>query len=69
MYVSVCGTNRQIIAEFREILLKRFEGTEAGDLPHYLGCIITRDLLNGTTELSQAHYAEHVIKKFNMWDC
>ena len=49
--------------------MKRFEGTEAGDLPHYLGCIITRDLLNGTTELSQAHYAEHVIKKFNMWDC
>ena len=31
---AVCDTNRGVIAEFRDILLKRFEGTEAGDLHH-----------------------------------
>ena len=31
---AVCGTNGRVIAEFRDILLKSFEGTEAGDLHH-----------------------------------
>lgn len=63
------GTSQSVIDAFRTDLLNRFEGTEEGSLHHYLGCKITRDLLQGVTTLSQAHYTERVLKIFDMWDC
>ena len=66
---ALCGTDRELMAVFRRALLQRFEGTEEGDLNHYLRCVITRNSTAGTTIISQSHYAEHVLRKFNMWEC
>jgi len=53
----LASTNRQVLDAFRERLLDTFDGTYEGPLEHYLGCKITGDLVAGTTQLSQTHYA------------
>ena len=61
------STNRQILDAFRKRLLDTFDGTYEGPLEHYLGCEIARDLVAGTTQLSQTHYAEQVLRTFGFW--
>ena len=53
---------------FRKCLLEAFDGIYEGPLEHYLGCEIARDLVAGTTQLSQPHYAEEVLRTFGFWD-
>ena len=66
-FVLAC-TNRQVLDAFRKRLLDTFDGTYEGPLEHYLGCEIARDLVAGTTQLSQTHYAEEALRTFGFWE-
>jgi len=61
-------THRQVLDAFSKRLLETFDGTYEGPLEHYIGCEIARDLVAGTTQLSQTHYAEEVLRSFGFWD-
>ena len=58
--------DRNTLDEFRCSLLERFEGTYEGEIHSYLGCEVRRD--NDKT-LSQRHFAEDVLRTYDMWDC
>jgi len=60
MYKSTVDT-------FRKRLLNIFDRTYEGLLEHYLVCEIAHDLVAGTTQLSQTHYAEEVLRTFGFW--
>ena len=66
-FVIACA-NRQVLDGFRARLLDAFEGTYEGALQHYLGCEVTRDMEEGTTYLSQTHYAEEILRTYNFWN-
>jgi len=66
-FVLAC-TNQQVLDTFRKRLLDTFDGTYEGPLLHYFGCEIARDLVAGTTQLSQTHYAEEVLRTFGFWE-
>ena len=66
-FVIVCA-HRPILDNFRSRLLEVFDGTYEGEIHTYLGCEITRDLDSGFTVLSHKHYAEEILRTFNMWD-
>ena len=53
-FVLAC-TNRQVLDTFCKRLLDTFDGTYEGPLEHHLGCEINRDLVAGTTQLSQTY--------------
>ena len=59
-FVIACA-NQPVLDAFQTRLLEAFEGTYEGPLEHYLGCEIARDIITGTTTLSQKHYAEEKI--------
>ena len=63
-FVIACA-NQQVLDGFRARLLDAFEGTNEGALQHYLGCEVTRDILKGTTYLSQTHYAKEILRTYN----
>ena len=66
-FILAC-TNRRILDAFRIRLLKAFEGTYEGPLEHHLGCEVACDMIAGTTQLSQKHYAEEVLSTYGYWD-
>ena len=61
----MCGS--QYVDEFRCSLLERFEGTYEGEIHSYLGCEIRRE--KDKTLLSQRHFAEDVLRTYDMLDC
>jgi len=66
-FVIIC-TNQPVLDTFRKRLLEAFDGTYEGPLEHYLKWKIARDLVAGTTQLSQKHYAENVLRTFGSWN-
>jgi hypothetical protein len=60
---------RGTLDTFRTNLLARCDGTYEGAVHTYLGCEIERDIPAGRTLLSQRHFAEDVLRTFEMWDC
>ena len=54
-FIIACA-DRATLDAFRLRLLKAFAGTYEGAVQTYLGCEIERDLVKGTTRLSQTHY-------------
>jgi hypothetical protein len=65
-FILACA-DRDTLDEFRCSLLERFEGTYEGEIHSYLGCEIRRE--NDKTLLSQRHFAEDVLRMYEMWDC
>lgn len=65
----ICSTSREMLDDFRERLLKRFDGTPLGALDHYLGCEIKRDREKKKAIITQANYARHILESEGMWDC
>ena len=65
-FILACA-DRNTLDEFRCSLLERFEGTYEGEIHSYLGCEIRRE--NDKTLLSQRHFAEDVLRTYDMWDC
>ena len=62
-------SDRDALDAFRTKLLARFDGTYEGAVHTYLGCEVERDIPTGRTLLSQRHFAEDVLRTFDMWDC
>ena len=54
---------------FKEEFLRRFQGTDLGEVKEYLGCEVIRDRAARTGKFVQAGYAERVLRTFGMWDC
>jgi hypothetical protein len=67
-FILACA-DRDTLDAFRKDLLARFDGTYEGAINTYLGCEIERDIAAGRTLLSQCHFAEDVLRTFEMWDC
>ena len=65
-FILACA-DRATLDEFRCSLLERFEGTYEGEIHSYLGCEIRRE--DDKTLLSQRHFAEDVLRTYDMWDC
>ena len=62
-FVIVCA-DRTTLDKFSTRLLDVFDGTYEGAIHTYLGCEIERDLIAGTTTLSQRHYAEDILRTY-----
>ena len=62
-FVIVCA-DRTTLDKFSTRLLDVFDGTYEGAIHTYLGCEIERDLIAGTTILSQRHYAEDILRTY-----
>jgi len=54
---DIACVNRPVLDAFRKRLLEAFDETYESPLEHYLECEIARDLVAGTTYLSQMHCA------------
>eukprot|EP00961_Rhodomonas_salina_P085158 1143384-Rhodomonas_salina.1 len=55
--------------KFKEDFLKRFEGTDEGDVEQYLGCEVIYYREASTVTLRQKVYAECVLRLYGMWGC
>ena len=58
--------DRPTLDAFRSRLLDHFDGSYEGEIRTYLDCEIERDIAKGTTSLSQKHYAEEVLRTYNL---
>ncbi len=65
-FIIACA-HRPTLDSFRNALLAHFDGTTDDVIQNYLGCEIERDMLNGTTTLSQKHYAEDILHTYGLW--
>jgi hypothetical protein len=66
-FIISCA-HRPTLDKFKNALLARFDGTSEGAIRTYLGCEIERNMQDGTTVLSQKHYAEDILRTFGFWD-
>eukprot|EP00961_Rhodomonas_salina_P038073 512003-Rhodomonas_salina.1 len=64
----VCS-DLNVMKKFKEDFLKRFEGTDEGDVEQYLGCEVIYDREASTVTLRQKVYAERVLRLYGMWGC
>ena len=56
------------MTSFKKEILKRFIGTDEGEVTEYLGFELIRDHSAKTVEIVQKGYAKCVLKTFGMWD-
>ena len=56
--------DRPTLDAFRIRLLEAFSGTYEGPLSVYLGCEVERDMIAGTTILSQKHFTMDILNTF-----
>ena len=62
-FVLACA-DRPTLDAFRIRLLEAFAGTYEGPLSVYLGCEVKRDMIAGTTILSQTHFSLDILETF-----
>lgn len=62
-FIIACA-DRATLDAFRTRLLEAFSGTYEGALEVYLGCEVKRDMITGTTILSQTHFSEDVLRTY-----
>ena len=62
-FVLACA-DRPTLDAFRMRLLEAFAGTYEGPLSVYLGCEIGRDMIAGTTILSQTHFSLDILETY-----
>ena len=62
-FVIAC-VDSAALDNFRERLLDAFDSTHEGAIHTNLGCEIERDLIAGTTTLSQRYYAEEKLRTY-----
>ena len=67
-FILACA-DRNALDAFRTKPLARFDSTYEGAVHTYLGCEVERDIPAGSTLLSQRHFAEDVLRTFDMWVC
>ena len=57
------------INEIKRALATRFEMTDGGELRFFLGIQVERDRAQRTLALSQGHFVEQILRRFQMQDC
>ena len=62
-FVIACA-DRPTLDAFRIRLLEAFSGTYEGPLSVYLGCEVERDMIAGTTILSQKHFTLDILHTY-----
>lgn len=65
----IAGNDRKAMDEFKKRLNQRFECTDHGPVNYFLGFNVIRDVENRTLSISQEHYIEHMLARFDMSDC
>lgn len=62
-------TDIKVINTAKQMLAKKFEMTDVGEVNSFLGMHIEQDIKNGTITMNQSQYLENVLQKFDMKDC
>jgi hypothetical protein len=57
-----------VVSKFKKDLLRRFVGTDEGEVTEYLGCELVRKRKTYTGHLVQAGYTERVLRAFDAWE-
>jgi transposase InsO family protein len=65
----IASNNRPELDRFKKQLNSEFECSDSGPASYFLGFNIIRDRKNCTLSISQQHYFEALLEKFNMLDC
>lgn len=65
----IAGNNRKALDEFKAKLNSKFECTDHGPVSYFLGFNVIRDMEKRTLSISQEHYMEHMLARFDMTDC
>lgn len=65
----IAGNNREALDQFKRQLNDKFECTDHGAVNYFLGFNVIRDLENKTLSISQEHYIEAMLARFDMTDC
>ncbi|XP_047315864.1 uncharacterized mitochondrial protein AtMg00810-like [Impatiens glandulifera] len=66
-YLVYFGTNKAMVAEFKNQMMKEFEITDLGLMKYFLGIQVKQS--PGKIFLAQEKYIEDLLKKFNMSQC
>lgn len=65
----IASNNREALNAFKTRLNARFECKDQGPVNYFLGFNVIRDREKKTLSISQEHYLEQMLRKFNMADC
>jgi hypothetical protein len=65
----IACTSRDELNKFKELLNRRFECSDGGPVNYFLGINIYRDIPARLLYLSQQHYLESLLARFNMSNC
>ncbi|KAI3825040.1 hypothetical protein L1987_06515 [Smallanthus sonchifolius] len=63
----IFGTDQALVDETKSLLSSKFDMKDLGEADVILGIRIKRS--NTNISLTQSHYIEKVLRKFNHWDC
>lgn len=65
---AIASTSRPALDDFKQRLNKRFECKDGGELSFFLQISIHRDRANRKLQLSQRHYVDKILVRFDMSD-
>ena len=65
----IACTSRSMLDEFKRTLNKEFECSDGGPVKYFLGFNVHRNRSTKTLQVSQEHYLESILEKFNMSQC
>jgi hypothetical protein len=65
----IASNNRSALDAFKTRLNARFECKDQGPVNYFLGFNVIRDRSKRTLSISQEHYLENLLHRFNMSDC
>ncbi|GAA0153041.1 transmembrane signal receptor [Lithospermum erythrorhizon] len=63
----VTGDNEDLMVQFKEAMIKKFDMTDLGKMSFFLGIEVTQGK-NGIF-ICQRQYAESILRRFGMFDC
>ena len=58
----ICCKSADLMTKFKEEFLRRFQGTDLGEVKEYLGCEVIRDRAARTGKFVHPGYAEGVLR-------
>jgi hypothetical protein len=65
----IAGNNMEELTEFKRQLNQQFECSDAGPVGYFLGFNVYRDRPNRKLYISQEHYVEALLEKYNLANC
>lgn len=67
--MMIAGSNKQIVDDFKQAIMKRFAVKDQGELRWVLGMEVMRDRKRKTLEINQKVYVEKTLDRLGMADC